>query len=196
MSSARVQASTQIWLDHFAGDFAAHAATMTRLSTASAAIGFVVKPVLASLSDVYGRRPLLLLPPVLNTALKAAMVFAPHAANVQLLRAQHLLGAFTWEVRGPKNRLRIAAPCSVAPGRRRRRSPQSSLTRTPGATQASMIASDAALGDMFSERHPAELGRWIGLVRRRRRRRRRRRPEDHSPPPPPPPAPGAVACPR
>ena len=30
--------------------------------------------------------------------------------------------------------------------------------------EGSIIARDAALGDMFSEHHPAELARWIGLV--------------------------------
>ena len=39
-SSLSMQASNQIWLDHFAGDFAAHARVMTRVSMFSSVFGF------------------------------------------------------------------------------------------------------------------------------------------------------------
>ena len=39
-SSLSMQASNQIWLDHFNGDFAAHARVMTRVSMFSSVFGF------------------------------------------------------------------------------------------------------------------------------------------------------------
>ena len=55
-----------MFLDYFAGDFAAHARVMTTLSSVSAIVGFFLKPLFASMTDKYGRKPLLALSPILQ----------------------------------------------------------------------------------------------------------------------------------
>lgn len=89
--------SNQLWLEHFAGDFAAHGAYMTRLSAISSVLGFFVKPLIASLSDVYGRKPLLYFSPTMQMLLKGGVGFVPKAFIVPMLSSQYLLGAFTYE---------------------------------------------------------------------------------------------------
>lgn len=67
--------TTEIWLEHFNGDFAAHARMMTNLGLVSNVVGFFVKPIIASLSDAYGRKPLLYLSPIINSILTGGMIF-------------------------------------------------------------------------------------------------------------------------
>lgn len=43
---------------------------MTTLSSASAVVGFVLKPLFASATDKFGRRPLLALSPIVQFAIK------------------------------------------------------------------------------------------------------------------------------
>jgi hypothetical protein len=92
-----MQSTNQIWLDHFAGDFGAHARVMTRLSSVSNVIGFIIKPMLASSTDKFGRKPLLSLSPVLQFILKGAMVLCPTRWLVSLLSLQYMSSAFTYE---------------------------------------------------------------------------------------------------
>jgi hypothetical protein len=92
-----MQAQTEILLVHFGGDFAAHARVMTRVSSVSSVLGFFIKPLLAALTDVHGRKPLLLLSPVLQMVLKGGMAIAPSRLMVPLLFSQYLLGSFTYE---------------------------------------------------------------------------------------------------
>ena len=71
--SLTMQATTEIWLGHFAGDFTRHARRMTSLGTLSSVLGFFIKPLLASLSDAHGRVPLLFLSPSVNLVLTTLM---------------------------------------------------------------------------------------------------------------------------
>ena len=93
------QASNQVWLDFYAGDYGAQARAMGKLSAAGGALGFVVKPVLAQLSDVYGRKPLLLLSYIIQIFVKGGIAVAPASISVPLLAvSQYLLGFVTWEL--------------------------------------------------------------------------------------------------
>ena len=83
--SLTMQATTEIWLGHFAGDFTRHARRMTSLGTLSSVLGFFIKPVLASLSDAHGRVPLLFLSPAVNLALTTLMAAAPPGWRVPIL---------------------------------------------------------------------------------------------------------------
>ncbi len=92
-----MQSTNQIWLEHFNGDFGNHARVMTRLSTISNVVGFIVKPLLASMTDKFGRKPLLSLAPVLQFVLKGSMVVCPTRWLVVLLSFQYMSSAFTHE---------------------------------------------------------------------------------------------------
>ena len=96
-SSLSMQASNQIWLDHFNGDFAAHARVMTRVSMFSSIFGFFVKPLIASATDRFGRKPLLFLSPAMQFVLKLGMCLAPSHRLVVFQMAQYLLGSVTYE---------------------------------------------------------------------------------------------------
>jgi DHA1 family tetracycline resistance protein-like MFS transporter len=56
-----LQAETLIWNSHFAGDFAGQARVMGSVMSASAVCTFLVNPLLASWSDMSGRRPVMVL---------------------------------------------------------------------------------------------------------------------------------------
>ena len=56
-----LQAETLIWNAHFGGDFARQARVMGGVMSASAVSTFFINPLLASWSDVCGRKPLMLL---------------------------------------------------------------------------------------------------------------------------------------
>lgn len=99
------QATNQIWLDHFAGDFSAHARMMTRLSSTSSIIGFVVKPWLASMTDKFGRKRLLALSPLLQGMFKCAMTVCPRHLLVPLLTGQYIASSFTVMI--PPHRLSL-----------------------------------------------------------------------------------------
>jgi hypothetical protein len=93
------QASNQVWLDFYAGDYGAQTRAMSRLSAAGGLLGFFVKPLLAQASDVCGRKPLLLLSYVVQVVAKGGIAVAPPSVSVPLLAvSQYLLGFVTWEL--------------------------------------------------------------------------------------------------
>ena len=96
-SNISQQSTYQMFLDHFAGDFAAHARLMTTLSSASAVAGFVLKPLFASATDKYGRRPLLALSPILQLAIKLCLCTCPQRLLIRFLMVQQMLMSFTHE---------------------------------------------------------------------------------------------------
>lgn len=97
--SVSLQASSEVWLRYYAGDYGAQARTMGLLSASGGAIGFLIKPSLAQLSDVYGRKPMLILSFVTQALIKGAIALCPPRLSVPLLAvSQYLLGCVTWEL--------------------------------------------------------------------------------------------------
>ena len=96
-SNISLQAKNQMFLDYFAGDFAAHARVMTTLSSVSAIVGFFLKPLFASMTDKYGRKPLLALSPILQSANFFAIALCPMSWIITTLMVQQVLQSFTWE---------------------------------------------------------------------------------------------------
>ena len=93
------QASNQVWLDYYAGDYGAQARAMGRLAAAGGLLGFLLKPMLAQASDVFGRKPLLLISYFIQAAVKSGIALAPMSISVPLLAvSQYLLGFVTWEL--------------------------------------------------------------------------------------------------
>lgn len=72
-----MQAMDQIFLAHFQGDFARHGRTISLVSSLSSCIGFLVTPILGSLIDTRGRKPLLVLSTAVNASLKLLTAVAP-----------------------------------------------------------------------------------------------------------------------
>jgi MFS family permease len=60
------QATMQIWIENFGGDFAALARLQGLCSTFSSLVAFAVGPALGSLTDTVGRKPVLYLPPLFD----------------------------------------------------------------------------------------------------------------------------------
>ena len=62
-------------------------------------LGFLLKPMFAQLSDVFGRKPLLLISYAIQAAVKSGIALAPPSVSVPLLAvSQYLLGFVTWEL--------------------------------------------------------------------------------------------------
>ena len=95
--SFAMQAIDQIFLEHFAGDFAAHGRMMSWIGSGSSALSFLCKPMLGSLIDVYGRKWLLLFSPSLQVLLKGLMVCVPRQFWVPLIVLQYFVGFLTFE---------------------------------------------------------------------------------------------------
>ena len=72
---------------------------MGLLSAAGSGVGFLLKPSLALLSDVVGRKPVLTMSYFLQALVKGAVALAPPHLSVPLLAvSQYLLGCVTWEL--------------------------------------------------------------------------------------------------
>ena len=110
-SNISLQAKNQMFLDYFAGDFAAHARVMTTLSSVSAIVGFFLKPLFASMTDKYGRKPLLALSPILQSANFFAIALCPMSWIITTLMVQQVLQSFTWET----SRIASDAACKSFP---------------------------------------------------------------------------------
>ena len=97
--SVSLQASSEVWLRYYGGDYGAQARMMGMLSAGGSAVGFLLKPSLALLSDVYGRKPMLIMSYIIQALVKGAIALAPPRLSVPLLAAsQYLLGCVTWEL--------------------------------------------------------------------------------------------------
>lgn len=89
--------TTEIWIQHFAGDFTAHARMMTNLGLVSSLVGFFLKPILASLTDTFGRKPLMYSSPAANTLLTGAMVLTSRSMWTTFLATRYCFSPFTYE---------------------------------------------------------------------------------------------------
>ena len=89
--------TTEIWIQHFAGDFTAQARMMTNLGLISSVAGFFLKPVLASLTDSFGRKPLMYSSPMANTVLTGGMVVSPRSLWTTFLAARYCFSPLTYE---------------------------------------------------------------------------------------------------
>ena len=149
--SLTMQATTEIWLGHFAGDFTRHARRMTSLGTLSSVLGFFIKPLLASLSDAHGRVPLLFLSPSVNLALTTLMAVAPPGWRVPILttRCASL---------GPQLCIVLAPPPHSTNGLGVRADAMSAFTY-----EAQMLVRNACMGDMFSS-DSKRLGRQLARM--------------------------------
>jgi MFS family permease len=89
--------TTEVWNQHFAGDFTAQARMMTNLGLVSSVVGFVLKPVLASLTDTFGRKPLMFSSPVANTLLTGGMVLSSRSRWTTFLAIRYCCSPLTYE---------------------------------------------------------------------------------------------------
>ncbi len=97
--SVSLQASSEVWLRYYAGDLGGQARMMGLLSAAGSGIGFLLKPSLALLGDVIGRKPMLVMSYLIQALVKGAVALAPPQFSVPLLAvSQYLLGCVTWEL--------------------------------------------------------------------------------------------------
>ena len=89
--------TTEIWIQHFAGDFTAQARMMTNLGLVSSVTGFFVKPILASMTDCFGRKPLMFSSPIANVLLTGGMVLCPRSLWTTILAARYCCSPLTYE---------------------------------------------------------------------------------------------------
>lgn len=94
--SFAMQAIDQVFLAHFAGDFAAHGRLQAWLSSSSSILNFLFQPLMGSLIDAYGRRWLLLASPTVQVLLKGGTAIAPPQLRVPLIVLQFCTGFFTF----------------------------------------------------------------------------------------------------
>jgi hypothetical protein len=72
----------EIWAQHFAGDFGANARMQALLQSGSGAIGFAINPLIAALTDAFGRRNTMLFAQVTSLLSSLAMVARPTVGMV------------------------------------------------------------------------------------------------------------------
>lgn len=77
-------ANQSIWLNHFDGDFAAQAANTSNLMSAALAAGVFVNPVIASTSDVVGRKPVVMGGLAISALGKALCAVQPSASALRV----------------------------------------------------------------------------------------------------------------
>ena len=61
-----MQAEQEIWLRHYAGNFAAQASVQSKIQSISGILSFLLNPVIASISDHVGRKPLMVAASVMS----------------------------------------------------------------------------------------------------------------------------------
>jgi MFS family permease len=90
-------AMDQIFLEAHRGDFVAHARMMSLIGSASSSLSFIFQPLVGSLIDVYGRKPLMLTAGTLQVLLKGLTALVPPAARVPVIVLQWLIGFVTYD---------------------------------------------------------------------------------------------------
>ena len=65
-SMLAMQAEHEVWLLHYAGNFAEQARVQALVQSVSGALSFVLNPILAGWSDSQGRKPLMMLSPIVS----------------------------------------------------------------------------------------------------------------------------------
>lgn len=95
-------ANQSIWLNHFDGDFAAQAANTSNLMSSALAAGVFVNPVIAGISDVVGRKPVVVGGIAISALGKALCAVRPGASALRVqtvvvtpLAMAHALGVQT-----------------------------------------------------------------------------------------------------
>lgn len=92
-----MSAMDQIFLDAHRGDFAAHARMMALIGSASSSLSFILQPLVGSLIDIHGRKPLMLTAGALQVVLKGLTALVPPAARVPVIVAQWLIAFVTYD---------------------------------------------------------------------------------------------------
>ena len=90
-------AMDQIFLEAHQGDFVAHARMMSLIGSASSSLSFIFQPLVGSLIDAYGRKPLMLTAGTLQVLLKGLTALVPPTARVPVIVAQWLIGFVTYD---------------------------------------------------------------------------------------------------
>lgn len=91
-----LQAETLIWNNHFRGDFATQARVMGSVMSASAVSTFLINPLLASWSDMSGRKPVMLLGTA-SSALKFLLVgLRPVVSSLVLSNLLVVATVYSW----------------------------------------------------------------------------------------------------
>ncbi len=91
-----MQAEQEIWIQHFAGDFAANASMTGRLQSISGIISFAINPIIAAASDAFGRRPCMLVAQATALWRCAAMSANPSITNLIIGDLSRSLTMSTW----------------------------------------------------------------------------------------------------
>jgi DHA1 family tetracycline resistance protein-like MFS transporter len=83
------QMDTQIWLNHYKGDFAAMARTTSMMMSVLMTGGFFVTPLLGAISDCYGRKAQMIIPPFVNLLQRFVLIYTQ---DVRALFASFVIG--------------------------------------------------------------------------------------------------------
>lgn len=90
-------AMDQIFLEAHQGNFVAHARMMSLIGSASSSLSFIFQPLVGRLTDIHGRKPLMLIAGSLQVALKGLTAVVPAFARIQLIVAQWLISFVTYD---------------------------------------------------------------------------------------------------
>ena len=94
----RMQAENELWLLIYNGDFAAQARTVGSTRSAAAALGFLLTPVFAGLTDAFGRKPVLMLASVVSIVQNLMVALSPTRRNLIISTAMSTLTMSSWEL--------------------------------------------------------------------------------------------------
>lgn len=94
----RMQAENELWIRHYSGDFAAQAKTVGNTRSAASALGFILTPIFAGLTDAYGRKPVLLLASVASVLKNVIVVVSPTARSLVVSTGLSTLTMSSWEL--------------------------------------------------------------------------------------------------
>jgi MFS family permease len=83
------QCDTQIWLNHYKGDFAAQARTTSLMMSLLMTGGFFCTPLIGAVSDCYGRKVQMILPPLMNFLQRLVLIYTQ---DVRALFASFVIG--------------------------------------------------------------------------------------------------------
>eukprot|EP01047_Picozoa_sp_COSAG01_P041572 COSAG01_NODE_3575_length_5917_cov_239.201100_2_plen_305_part_00 len=92
----RMQTETQIWLNHFAGDFSRQALVQGNVESVAGMLGFVITPILGGLSDAIGRRPLMIMSPCISVLTNIMIVCYPTVYSLSVRRLLMPLSSTPW----------------------------------------------------------------------------------------------------
>jgi len=94
----RMQAENELWIQHYHGDYAAQARTVGNTRSAAAALGFIITPIFAGLTDAHGRRPVLFLASAVSILKNLIVALQPTARNLIISTGLSTLTMASWEL--------------------------------------------------------------------------------------------------